>query len=247
MSSSLDDLNVMKPEIEKLKEENIISIGMPYKHYIQEALTITHWFKEFKPELEEGGTDYKNVEKLESILGACRELFSHMSVTLSNSGAQAEWTAASDEADEIMYDLKEAMYFAFRNSPELLSKLSYLRQGGSNADLFQDLNDFATLGRDNKELLTGIGYDLANVERAAELSKKMADLYAQVTIDRSKSPEFTVLRDKSFTMLKKSIDELNLQARYIFRANKTKAAIFTIRPPKKKALKKVVEAETTVA
>jgi hypothetical protein len=247
MSSSLDDLTVMKPEIEKVKVEDIVSIGMPYKHYIQEVQVLTRRFKEFKPELEAGGTDYKNVEKLELILGASRELYSHMSVTLPTSGAQTEWTAAMEEADELIYDLKEAMYFAFRNNPELLAKLSYLREGGSNADKFQDLNDYATLGRDNKELLTTIGYDLANVERAAELSKIMADLYAQVTIDRSNSPEFTAFRDKSFTMLKKSIDELNLQARYILRADKVKAAIFTIRPPKKKALKKVAEQEKVVA
>ena len=113
--------------------------------------------------------------------------------------------------------------------------------------MFQDLNDYATLGRNNKELLIAIGYDMSNVERAAELSKKLSDLYAQVTIDRSSPPDMTITRNKAFTLLKKSIDSLNSQARYILRANKEKATQFTIRPPVKRSVKKVTETEKVTA
>lgn len=76
----------------------------------------------------------------------------------------------------------------------LSSSIVFLRrENASNPDFIQNCNDYAVLGRSNKELLLAIGYDLANLERIAELSKILADLYAQVTLDRSTSPELTTL------------------------------------------------------
>ena len=249
MSTSLDDLTAFKPEIKTVREQDIISINTPYRHYIQESQLLSRRFTGNKTDLEAGGMDFKIVEKIIPLAGACRELHSQVAnITLPSTSALNQWRAATEEADELQYDLKEAMYYAFRNFPELLAKVSYLRTGGSNEDLIQDLNDFAVLGRANSELLTAVGYDLAHVERAAELAKEMADLYAQVTLDRNISPERTVLRNKAFTLLKKVIDELNMQARFILRANKEKAAEFIINPPRKKPSKKVAaEPEKTIA
>jgi len=76
----------------------------------------------------------------------------------------------------------------------------------------------------------------------------MADLYAQVTINRSSDlPQMTLTRDKAFTLLKNSIDELCLQARFIFRSEKEKAELFTIDMPRKKTAKKATETITPTA
>jgi hypothetical protein len=216
---------------------------MPFKYYLQQALVIIRLLLKYKKALEAGGMDFKKVERADKLAGACRELYSLMCMLISN---QTEWRNGMEEADELIYDLKEAMYFAFKDHPELLLKLSSILDGNSYADLFQDLNDYATLGRNNKELLTAIGYDMANVERAAELSKILSDLYAQITIDRSSPPDMTITRNKAFTLLKKAIDDLNSQARYILRGKKDKASQFTIRPPQKKNVKKP-EAEKITA
>ncbi len=242
MSTSLDDFNESKEEIDSVKEDQIISINMPFKHYLQEVQVIIRRLIKEKKVLETGGMDFTKVERADKLTGACRELYSLMyMVTI----GQSEFRTNLEEADELIYDLKEAMLFAFKDHPELLLKLSNILDGNSYADMFQDLNDFATLGRNNKELLNAIGYDMANVERAAELSKKLSDLYAQVTIDRSSPPDMTITRNKAFTLLKKAIDNLNSQARYILRANKEKATLFTIRPPQKRNVKKVIETEKT--
>jgi hypothetical protein len=67
----------------------------------------------------------------------------------------------------------------------------------------------------------------------------MNDLLALATLDKSDSPENRIRRDKAFSIAKKMVDEFHAQARYIFQKNKLLAAEFGIKPPRKKAKKKV--------
>jgi hypothetical protein len=75
----------------------------------------------------------------------------------------------------------------------------------------------------------------------------MSDLLALATLDKSDSPENRIRRDKAFTIAKKMVDSFHAQARYIFRKNKLQAAEFGIKPPRKKAKKKVEEKVTSTA
>ncbi len=158
------------------------------------------------------------------------------------------WAAKKDDAEYILWDLKTAMDYAFSGYKDLLAKVSMIREGASNADFVQDLNDSSVLAIENKELLEGAKYDMANAQLAAVLSKELAELLAQATVDKSSTPELSLDRAKGFTLLKTSIDELISQARYILRADRFKAAQFMINPPRKKPSKKKVEAaESAVA
>lgn len=242
MSTCLDDFNESKEEIDSVKEDQIISINMPFKLYLQQVQVIIRRLKNVKAILEAGGMDFKMVDRAERLNGACRELYS---LVYTVAAGQSEFRTYLEEAEVLMYDIKEAMLFAFKRHPELLQKISNILNGNTYADMFQDLNDFATLGRNNKELLNEIGYDMANIERAAELSKMLSDLYAQVTIDRSSPPDMIITRNKAFTLLKKAIDDLISQARYILRADKEKVSELVIRPPVRKSAKKVTETEKT--
>ena len=246
MSSSRDDFLAIKEEVNNVKTADIISIGMPHNHYVQEAMNMNRRFLEERERLEAGGMDFKKVDREILLAGACRELYSQKSTA--SSPVMLLWNSAVDEAEALLYDIKEALHYAFRNRPDLLEKAVALGDNGSNADLIQYLNDAATLGRNNADLLTSAGYDMANIERAAVLSKDMAELYAQVSFNRSSdSPEMTANRDKAFTLLKTALDELCIQARYICRADKKLAASFTIHTPRKKPSKKIAETEKVPA
>jgi hypothetical protein len=237
-----------KPELEKFPEQKIVATGMPLRHYAQEAVMAYHRFVQDKDALVAGGMNFSIVEKLEVYIGACRQLASETSTTtMPSSSKQKEWEKAKEEAELLAYDIKEATLYAFRSRVDLTGKIHFIyNEGGSNADQIQDLNDYAVIGKANRELMEAVGYDMANFDRAAELSKIMADLLALATLDKSDSPALRILRDKAFTIVKTTIDELNLLARFVFRSDKAKATSFAINPPRKKPVKKVVEENETV-
>jgi hypothetical protein len=245
-NTSLDDFNTIKPQIDKMSEDDTVSINMPFKHYMQECMLAYERLRKCREYLEKNKMDFTEVLKIPVILGACREIFSLCSmINFPTPASKKEWEKAKEEADLLMYDLKAAMDYAFQEHPELLSQVSAIRQGSSNADYIQDFNDAYVLCRENRALLENIHYDMGNIERASVLAKELSRLLALATLDKSNSPELRINRDKCFTILKKTIDAAFKQARYIYRNDKKTSAQFMINPPMRKAGKAVkTEGET---
>jgi hypothetical protein len=237
--TSSGDLKVWQKELDKIKDSEIVQVGMPFKHYLQECMLSCKRLENNKAPLAAGGLDFKAVSGVPSLVDACRVMLSQTSmITFPNPGSQRAWEEGKAEADDLLYDLKAAMDYAFRGYPELLAQVSAIREGASNPDMIQDLSDASVLAKANSKLLEGVGYDMANADRAAALAKSLADLLAQATYDKSLSPESTLARGKAFSLLKNTIDGLNHHARFIFRADKKKAATFMINPPRRKSAKK---------
>ena len=82
-----------------------------------------------------------------------------------------------------------------------------------------------------------IGYDFSNCERAAALSETMGLLYAKVRVDSSETSALLVRRNQAYTFLKKLLDELIAQARFILRASRDAASKHSIQPPVKRIQK----------
>jgi hypothetical protein len=240
MATYADDLAVVAPEVESFDEKNIVHSGYPLLHYIQELLLAVGRFIRYRSILEAGKMDFALVERLKILTGACRELYSIASVVVFPSSAiQKKWEQAKEEAEYLLYFIKEAAVYACREHKDLLALIyAIYNEGGSNSNMIQDLNDFAVFGREHADLFTVIRYDLANFQRAAELAREMDELLAQATLDKSDSPENRIRRDKAFTLAKKLVDDLNAQARFIYTANKKIATEFAINPPRKKPAKK---------
>ena len=243
MATFLDDLNTSENEIVVYDESKVVSTGMPLEHYIKEVVLGCNRFYKKQSVLAEKGMDFTLVAKLETLSGACRQLYTAASdITFPTSANLTAWQKASEEADYLLYDIKEAGIYACRNDSALVSKIyAIYNEGASASDKIQDLNTYSVFGYEYQASFVAIGYDLANFKRAAELAKEMDKLLALATLDRSATPEFTMRRDKAFTITKKLVDELNAQARFIFRGEKSKAAEFMIAPPRKKAAKVVPE------
>jgi hypothetical protein len=240
MATFAEDLAVAAPEVDSFEEKNIVGTGYPLIYYIQELLLAFARFIRYKPALEAGKMDFLRVEKLKILAGACRELYSIASVVVFPSSAiQKRWEKAKEEAEYLLYFIKEAGVYACREHADLLAVIhSIYNEGGSNSNMIQDLNDYAVFGREHADLFTAAGYDLANFQRAAELAREMDELLAQATLDKSDSPENRIRRDKAFTLAKKLVDDLNAQARFIYTANRKIATEFAINPPRKKPAKK---------
>jgi hypothetical protein len=241
-----EDLNLWQQKVDKVKEEEISRPGMPLKHYLQECMLSFKRFESYKSALAAGGMDFKAVAGVEPLIDGSRVLLSQTSmITFPNPESQQAWENGKEEAEYLLYDLKAAMDYAFRDHPGLLAQVSVIREGASNPDLIQDLSDASVLAKANAALLEAVGYDMANADRAASLAKSLSGLLAQATLDKSVAPGQTLLRDKWFHVLKQTIDKLNDQAIFIMRADKKKASEFRINPPRRKAAKKTDAAPAT--
>ncbi len=235
MATTLEDFNALAPELSTLQESDCVSVNMPFKHYLQETMLEYQRIIRHRAFLEQNGMDFSVIERIPTIINACREIFSQCSmINFPTPGSKKEWEIAKEEADLLLYDLKVSMDYAFRNHPELLKRVSVIREGSSNADFIQDLTDAYVLSRENRALLEAARYEVENIERASKLSQKLSELLAMATLDKSSSPEMRINRDKCFTILKKTIDEAIKQARFIYRHDKATASQFMVNPPAKK-------------
>ena len=109
--------------------------------------------------------------------------------------------------------------FAYRNDPVILGRVPAIDDGGGHADMIQDLNDLAVLGRENADPLTAINYDMAKLENAATLADEMAEVLATANGDKAEQNESKLTRDRGYTHLKELVDEVREAGKYLFWRN----------------------------
>ncbi|MFB6320231.1 hypothetical protein [Saccharicrinis sp. FJH54] len=119
-------------------------------------------------------------------------------------------------------DLLQTLRFAYRNDDALINRVNAIAEGNTNADMVQDLNDIAILGRENPDLLSAIGFDLAKLDEAATLADHLGDLLAEANGDKSDQNESKVIRDKAYTHMKVLVDEIREAGKYVFRHDKNR-------------------------
>lgn len=141
--------------------------------------------------------------------------------------AQERWKKDALAMNETINDLYDSMRFAYRKDERLLSVLNEIRDGESNADAVMDLGRLGTLGNDNPEPLTAIGFDITRCATALSESERMANLLAEVNGTMYVDDENKLIRDKAFTLVKIQIDELRDYAKFAFRNNPDRAKLYT--------------------
>jgi hypothetical protein len=128
----------------------------------------------------------------------------------------------SPEAYAFRNDLLASFRFAFRKDDALLSRVSAIAEGSGHADLIQDLNDLAVLGRENPDPLTAIGFDLTQLDLAATRADELANLLAEANGDKADPNYSKTIRDKAYTHLKELVDEIREAGKYVFRNDKNR-------------------------
>jgi hypothetical protein len=91
--------------------------------------------------------------------------------------------------------------FAFRNNENVKQKVARIREGGSHADMVQDLIELAVLGEKYPEPLAAIHFDAALLEQARTVSHTMSELLAAANGSAGEGGEVKNLRDKAYTLL----------------------------------------------
>ena len=106
--------------------------------------------------------------------------------------------------------------FGFREKPDLVRKVQIIREGGSNADMLQDLSDLNVLGKANLDLLKAIGFDMKKLTQAAGMSDDLSAVLALANGEDGNDDDAKELRDKAYTYMKQAIDEIRTTGQYVF-------------------------------
>lgn len=215
--SSTNDYNELLPVISAIKPADVLTLNIPVDVFVQEAENLYHWCIDDQQALSQVGLNWNLVLGLPVRAGACREAQSLWKKER-NTRQEAEqaWKDESPAAFDLRDQLIHNFRFAFRKSESILARVDEIAQGDTNADMVQDLNDLATLGKANASLLTPIGFDLSKLDTAAFLSDRMGDLLGATNGERKEVSEAIQIRDKAYTYLKLAVDEIRECGKFAF-------------------------------
>jgi hypothetical protein len=186
--------------------------------YIQEAKNLYQWCLDDKETLTAVGLNWEFVTDLPARAGALAEAESRWNKQrFAGKKWAKKWQKESPIAYELRSEILECFRFAFRKDDELLRKVAHFAEGEGHANMIQCLNDLAGLGRNNQMLLKKINFDMTLLDRAADTSKRMASLLAEATNEREEHSDGKKIRDRAYTHLKESIDEIYEHGQFALR------------------------------
>jgi len=215
--SSTTDYNELLPVFADMNSADVLTPNIPIDVFVQEAENLYHWCLDDQNALTRVGLDWNLVTSLPIRSGACREAQS-LWIKERNTRQQAEedWKNEAPEAFDLRDQLVHDFRFAFRKSDSLATRVDEIAQGDTNSDMVQDLNDLATLGRANGDLLGKVGFDFSRIDKAASLSDRMGDLLGATNGERKEVSETMQIRDKAYTYLKQAVDEIRECGKFAF-------------------------------
>ncbi len=171
-----------------------------------------------KEPLVKASLDWKMVEDLPARTGACRYLQSQwMKEYRSIEAAEQEWKEKSPIAYDLRDELLHHFSFAFNNSPDLYASYKKIAEGSGHADMIQDLSDLSALGKANPEPFVPIkSFNMVLLDKVDKIAEESAEILAKSNGEKYSDNVLRVLRDKAYTHLKESIDEIRRVGQYVF-------------------------------
>jgi len=219
--SNTTDLENLLPIIEAIDSKQVQKPDMPVDVFMQEAENLYHWAIDDKDELAARGLNLSILNSIPRAAGACREAEARWyKERYAKREAEKEYRERSPLAYELRNDLVAEFEFAFNGDEALLGRVAEVRDGKGHADMIQDLNNLAVLGRDNIDKLSLINFEEIKLDSAAIMSDQMADILARANGEKADDSVAKTLRDKAYTHLKKYVDEVRRYGKFVFRADK---------------------------
>lgn len=242
--ANIDDYNAKLAEIMAIPSGEVSEPAMPVNAALQEAENLCKWSLDDAEALKTVGITKAMINDLAVRAGACREAQSIWNKDYrSQQEAQKEWAEQAPLAFELRDDLLASLRYAYRNDEALLNRVKAISEGNTNADMIQDLNDIAVLGRENAEPLTAIGFDPTQLDLAATRADELAELLAEANGDKADPNESKLIRDKAYAYMKMLVDEIREAGKYVFRKKPRRLKGYTSEYWRKQNQKKAGEPE----
>lgn len=215
--SNQEDYAAKLAAAQGLQPEEVKQSYIPIGIAIQEAEDLYHWAKPDLAQLQSAGMPLATLEELPVRAGALREAQSLWMRDLQlKEAAEKEWAERSPEAFDMRDRMLHAFRYAFRKDVATLVTVDAIAEGGGNADMVQDLNDLAVLGKKHLPELEVIGVKTEDVDALATLSDEMGALLARANGEREGINASRDLRDRFFTLMKQTVDEIRDCGKYVF-------------------------------
>ncbi|MEZ5103496.1 MAG: hypothetical protein R2757_03290 [Draconibacterium sp.] len=218
-----DDFEQWKEAIENIASKDVKLPNLPIDDFVASIETLAIDAGEDRETLAAGGLDVMLIDELTPLSGALRYCQANwMSIFRAREEAQTQWQEQSPEAFEFRDELLHDFSFAYRNLSDVKKKVMRIREGGSNADMVQDLLELAVLGERYPEPLAAINFDMEKLARSRTLSYSMSELLAASNGAVGEGNESKVLRDKAYTLLAEKARIIREYGQYVFWKNEDK-------------------------
>ena len=229
--NATDDYTTKIEVIKAIEDDQVETPGsIPVDVYVQEAVDLARWCQVDRDALVANGLSWELVDDLpirSGALKAAQAVWRRERFTREE--AERLWAQESPLAYALRDDLVQQFRFAFRGSDSLLGRVAAIAEGTGHTDMIQDLRDLYVLGTANTELLAAINFDVAQLDRAAQISDEMSELLALATRDRYDDSEAKRIRDQAYTYLKTAVDEIYRFGKFVFRKNKARRVGYSSR------------------
>ena len=136
-----DDFEQWKENIENVPTKDVKLPNLPIDDFVASAETLAIDANEDRDDLAAVGLDVTLIDELTSLSGALRYCQANwMSIFRAREEARNQWQEQSPQAFEFRNELLHDFSFAYRNLDDVKKKVTRIREGGSNADMVQDLH-----------------------------------------------------------------------------------------------------------
>lgn len=203
-----------------IPREEIATPYMPVDIFIKESEFQAQVAKEDREKLLAVGMDARYLDEIDVRVGALREAQSRWNKEYTEQEeAQKLWNEKSEDAYDLRDELLRDMRYAYRKDEALLDQVSNITEGYGHADMIQDLNDLAVLGKANTGPLQAINLDMSKLDSASAMANEMGELLGKANGGQLSDNEAKLLRDRAYTHLKEAIDEIRATGKYVFADN----------------------------
>lgn len=214
------DFDAHKEAIMNILQDRVKDPTMPVSVTVQMAEDLAIWAEKDSKELAKAGLNVALITELPTRAGALRYIQSQwMSDKNTRTESTKEWKINSPIGYELQSELLHYFRFAFNSNPDLLNRVAEIADNDGHADMIQDLMDYATLGRDNLQLLKNVGFNVPLLKQADELSNTLGELLAYNNNDKGQSNELKEQRDRAFVHLYDAIREVHRVGQFVFWRN----------------------------
>lgn len=212
-----DDFGLWKDQIENLPENEVKLPNQPIDDFAASTENLAVDAGKDRAQLEAAGLDATLIDELVPLSGALRYCQAQwMSEYRAREEAKKEWLEQSPMAYELRNNLLHHFSFAYRKDANIMDKVMRIREGGSHADMVQDLIELAVLGEKYPGQLTAIKFDVSTLQEARDVSQSMAELLAAANGAAGESSATKLLRDQAFALLAEKVRSVREFGQYVF-------------------------------
>lgn len=218
--ANIDDYNAKLDVFALMPDNETKSPNMPVKAYLEEAEFLYKRALEDEEALVGAGLQWDLVQDLPVRAGALREAETiWFNSRFNQEEAAKAWDTSSEEGYDFRDELLHAFFHAYRHDPALIRKVRGIAEGHGHADMIQDLNHLAGLGKMHLEPLVKIRVNPEQLDKAAIMSDALANILSSAQVEREGGNRSMTIRDQAYTHLKEAVDEIRASGQYVFWRN----------------------------